>query len=127
MRETLICCCIRSSVEAAKRACCSGSRTNALTTLIPARFSWRIVFRRESLICTCINIGWAIRPKIMKMAKASGSTGRMTSVSRGLVSHSRMSAPVRRRSAWATISSPWPMNMRTFSTSSVARIMSWPV
>ena len=44
---------------------------------MPARFSCRIVFSFESLICTCMNIGWAIRPKIMKMMKASGSTGRI--------------------------------------------------
>ena len=56
-----------------------------------------------------------------------GRIGRITIVSQKLVNRSRISAPVSRTIACTASSRPWPMNRRTFSTSSVARIMSWPV
>ena len=51
----------------------------------------------------------------------------MTNVSATLVSSSKINAPVSKMTACTAINRPWPIKRRTFSTSSVARIINWPV
>ena len=66
-------------------------------------------------------------PKAMNTTSATGSTGSTTRVSRVLVRNRITSVPTSRIRACSAISSPWPMKPRRRSTSSVARIISWPV
>ena len=59
-RATLICWAIRSSADLLNLACSLASRVKALTTLMPARFSCRMVLSIDSFCCTLMKSGWAM-------------------------------------------------------------------
>ena len=63
----------------------------------------------------------------MKRTSATGSTGRMISVSGKFVKANTVSEPIRRTIDCTASNIPWPINILSFSTSSVARIINWPV
>ncbi len=127
VRPTFSCCSSTASADRAKRASSCGSRTNARTTFKPATFSCTTVFSALRRIWTAMNSGCAIAPKAKNTANAIGKIGRITSVSPGLENHSTSSVAMSKMNDCRAMTRPWPMNMRTFSTSSVARIINWPV
>ena len=65
-----------------------------------------MVFSFESLICTFMNIGCVIRPKLRKTTKAIGSTGRITSISLKFVMSRMSSAETSRTSDCVVIKQP---------------------
>jgi len=94
---------------------------------MPARFSCRTVFSADRRTWSVVNNGWDMIPDPANMSSASGSTGNATSVSLKLVVSRIISVPTSSTNACNVMINPWPMNRRTFSTSSVARIISCPV
>jgi len=127
MRATFSICSRWESTAASKRACSCGSCTKALTSLRPARFSCSTVFSAERRFCNSVNNGCEIIPKPMNRMNAIGSMGSTTSVSCQLVTARTISALTSSRMASSSIVRPWPMNRRSRSTSSVARIINCPV
>ena len=79
-RSTFNCWPISSSADLTNFFCSDGSRANALTTLMPARFSCNSVFNFDRRICTCMNNGCAIVLKTMNRIIAIGRMGRIASV-----------------------------------------------
>ena len=78
MRAMTICCFIKVSAEFLNFTCSLDSRVKALITLMPARFSCRIVLRAESFCCTSVNSGRLTMPKIIKRINATGKIHSVT-------------------------------------------------
>ena len=127
VRATLICCHMRSSADAANFCLLLGLAGEGLDDLDAGQvfLQDRVERRQPALDLAEERLGDAAEDH--EDSSASGSTGRMTSISFGLVNARMISAPTSRGPPAAVSSRPCPMNWRTFSTSSVARIISWPV
>ena len=122
-RETAMDCSIVASAACLNFTCCCFSRVNALITLMPARFSCSTVFNAESFCCTFANIGCAMLAKTPNNTIATGRMGMAVHASETLDVNKIMTVPVNSITAPTNCKRPCPINRRTFSTSSVARII----
>ena len=109
------------------RSCSYGSRTNALTTRTPARFSCSTVFRLPSFCCTILKRGPILVKKKRKTPRMAGMINSATSASFQLVMSKIVALPMSITTALSNCRMPFPVKARTVSTSLVTRVINWPV
>ena len=124
---TLMLSAVKSRLARSKRAFSCSTRTNALTTRTPARFSCKTWFNRSSFPCTDRKSG---RPLVRKNPMTSPITGSSASINNAncvLVVISMNTLPNIQSGARVSMRRDICPIIWTMLTSLVARTSSWPV